>query len=297
MRFIHSNCHPSAALDMGQSSLQCEGTIAQGQLEAQLLCVIGRAGHHGSSPAATSGPVTSLSAPRNSGNHHAHKAITSSVPTPPMTTAGTVPNQCAVKPDSNCPNSFDVPINSEFTALTRPRILSGVDNCTSVPRMMTLIMSDAPTNSSEIIETIRLRESPNTIVKTPKPATDQSMVIPAWRCSGRCANSVAMSTAPIAGALRRRPNPQGPTRSISRAYTGNNATAPPSSTANKSSEIRPRISFFLQMKRNPANSVLRVTSSGCCWVVVNRIWLAATTDIAAAIIELAYTAVGPRNAA
>ena len=46
---------------------------------------------------------------RRSGNHHAHSAITINVPTPPSTTAGTVPNHCAVTPDSNCPNSFERP--------------------------------------------------------------------------------------------------------------------------------------------------------------------------------------------
>ena len=47
------------------------------------------------------GEGTSSSTFRNSGNHHDHSATTKSVPTPPNTTAGTVPNQCAVTPDSN----------------------------------------------------------------------------------------------------------------------------------------------------------------------------------------------------
>ncbi len=38
--------------------------------------------------------------------------------------AGTKPNQAAVNPDSNSPNSFDARMNTEFTALTRPRISS-----------------------------------------------------------------------------------------------------------------------------------------------------------------------------
>ena len=43
------------------------------------------------------------------------------------------------------------------------------------------------------------------------------------------------------------PKPQGPVRKISLAYTGNSATAPPSNTANKSSEIDPKINFCRQM--------------------------------------------------
>ena len=70
-------------------------------------------------------------------------------------------------------------MNSELTALTRPRMASGVDNCTSVPRMITLTMSDAPSSSSAISDKDRLRESPNTMVNTPNPATHHSMVVPA----------------------------------------------------------------------------------------------------------------------
>jgi len=48
------------------------------------------------------------------------------VPTPPRTTAGTAPNHCAVRPDSNWPTSLDAPMKTMLTALTRPRISSGV---------------------------------------------------------------------------------------------------------------------------------------------------------------------------
>ena len=39
-----------------------------------------------------------------------------------MTTDGTTPSHAAVTPDSNSPSWFDVPMNSELTALTRPRM-------------------------------------------------------------------------------------------------------------------------------------------------------------------------------
>ncbi len=53
------------------------------------------------------------------------------VPSPPISTAGTVPNRPAIIPDSNSPSWFDVPMNSELIAPARPRMSSGVCNCTS----------------------------------------------------------------------------------------------------------------------------------------------------------------------
>ena len=160
-----------------------------------------------------------LSSParRNSGNPHAQRAITTSVPTPPSRTAGTVPNHCAVSPDSNCPSSLDAPIKTISTAVTRPRISSGVRNCTRVARMITLIMSAAPRKISESSESTRLVEMPKRIVKTPKPATAHSSVGPARPRSGRCASATAITAAPTPGAVRNSPRPHGPVCRISRA--------------------------------------------------------------------------------
>ncbi len=60
------------------------------------------------------------------GNIHIQSATTTSVPHPPITTAGTVPNSPALIPARNSPSSFDAPTKSEFNEPTRPRILSGV---------------------------------------------------------------------------------------------------------------------------------------------------------------------------
>ena len=68
----------------------------------------------------------------------------SKVMLPPNITDGTVPKSLAAVPDSNAPISFDEPINIEFTADTRPRILSGVNNCIMVLRIITLMLSKAP---------------------------------------------------------------------------------------------------------------------------------------------------------
>jgi hypothetical protein len=53
----------------------------------------------------------------SSGNTRIPIRAISTVPMPPMSTAGTAPNQAAVTPDSNSPSVFDVPMNSELTAV------------------------------------------------------------------------------------------------------------------------------------------------------------------------------------
>ena len=61
--------------------------------------------------------------------------VYASVASPPMTTERTRPNQTAVTPDSNSPSSFDAPMNTALTALTRPRMPSGVSSWMSMCRM------------------------------------------------------------------------------------------------------------------------------------------------------------------
>ena len=92
---------------------------------------------------------------------------TSNVAQPPTITAGTVPNQAAVTPDSNSPSSLEAPMNTAFTALTRPRISSGVSSCTSRWRTYTLTMSPAPITSSAASDSQKLPEAPNTMVASP----------------------------------------------------------------------------------------------------------------------------------
>src|SRR2546426_11038097 len=93
------------------------------------------------------------------------------VPRPPMRTAGTAPRSAAVRPDSNSPSWFDVPVNSECTALTRPRIASGVRICTSETRMTTLTTSEAPRTASASSERARWVDTPKTTVARPKTET------------------------------------------------------------------------------------------------------------------------------
>ena len=68
---------------------------------------------------------------------------------------------------------------------------------------------------------------------------------------------IPASIAPTAGALRSTPSPTGPTSSMSRAKTGSSATAPPNSTATRSSEIAPSSTGVRRTKRRPASSEAR----------------------------------------
>ena len=85
-----------------------------------------------------------------------------SVPMPPITTAGTVPNHAAVTPDSNSPSWFDAPMNIELTADTRPRIASGVRSCTSdMPHDDADHVGDAPRTTSAASDSANERDTPN----------------------------------------------------------------------------------------------------------------------------------------
>src|SRR6266436_7181901 len=97
---------------------------------------------------------------------------------PPATTEITGPNNAAVNPDSKAPNSFEVPMKILFTDETRPRISSGVTNCTMEPRMITLTLSNAPTKSNNPSDNQNTLDKPNRIVAVPNPITHQSNVLP-----------------------------------------------------------------------------------------------------------------------
>src|SRR5665213_736719 len=101
---------------------------------------------------------------RSPGSFQAQSPAISMVAAPPRTTEPTGPSQAAVTPDSNSPSWFEVPMNRVLTALTRPRIASGVAVCTSVLRVTTLIMSQAPTPISAAKDSGTEDDRPNTIV-------------------------------------------------------------------------------------------------------------------------------------
>ena len=113
--------------------------------------------------------------------------VTITEPIPPKITARTVPNQCAVRPLSNSPNSFDAPRKSQLIADTRPRIAGGVPSCRIVCRMITDTLSLAPMISRANNDRGSDLDAPKTMVATPKMATAISIRRPAWCRIGRLA--------------------------------------------------------------------------------------------------------------
>ena len=87
---------------------------------------------------------------------------TTTVAAPPMMTDGTVPNHCAVTPDSTAPHWFEHEMKSAFTAATRPRSASGVRICTSEMRSTTLTASNTPVKKS-------IRNDSHAALASPKP--------------------------------------------------------------------------------------------------------------------------------
>ena len=90
------------------------------------------------------------------------------------------------------------------TAITRPRMSSGVASGTIVARMKTLTAS-APASTRRATKA-RAYEwvTPSTTVATPNTATATSSVRPTWRRTGRTARTAVTMTGPDPG---RRPQP------------------------------------------------------------------------------------------
>jgi len=97
---------------------------------------------------------------------------------------------------------------------------------------------------TQFLEIAMVRDRPNPIVAAPKIATAPSILTPTSCLSGRKEKKIATRVAPSAGAARRWPRPVAPTWRMSRAKTGSIAVAPPSRTANRSSEIAPSTNLF-----------------------------------------------------
>ena len=68
--------------------------------------------------------------------------------------------------------------------------------------------------------------------------------------------------APTATALRSTPSPNGPVCRIDFAKSGRRATAPPKSTANRSSVIAPRMIGVARMKRMPPSRLCQLGGAG-----------------------------------
>ena len=87
-------------------------------------------------------------------------------------------------PARKSPIWFDMLTNSELTALTRPRMSSGVSICTSVIRITTLTESAAPRTASASIDSQNELDRPNTMVAMPNTATAVNSMRP-MRCRER----------------------------------------------------------------------------------------------------------------
>ena len=108
------------------------------------------------------------------------------------------------------------------------------------------------------------------MVATPNTATAANIFQPVPRSMGRVAKVSAIIAAPTAGALRNRPRPIGPTCRMSRANTGSSAVAPPSSTANRSSEIAPKTTGRARKKRTPSATRANLPASAPTGFVTRR---------------------------
>src|SRR5262249_10904075 len=102
-------------------------------------------------------------------------------PKPPISTDAVAPNQNASNPALNSPNVLDVPVNIEFTAMTRPSMSFGVRVWTRECRMITLIESLAPMATKANMESTSQLDNPNTAIAAPNDMTVAIMIFPALR--------------------------------------------------------------------------------------------------------------------
>ena len=75
-----------------------------------------------------------------------------------------VPSHAAIRPARKSPSWFDAMTNSEFTALTRPRMSSVVSSWIRVMRITTLIMSAEPSTASSAIDSRNQCDSAKTMM-------------------------------------------------------------------------------------------------------------------------------------
>jgi len=182
-------------------------------------------------------------------------------PIPPIHDRPHRPSHSATTPARNSPSWFEVPMNTELTEATRPRISSGVRIATNDDRMTTLITSGhAEDDQRAEREREGVREA-NAIVANPRRSPRQNMISPALRRMRNRPRNTDVASAPIAGAERNRPNPQGPHHQdvarVDRQERGRSTEE----HRNRSSVIAPSTTGWRRMKSNPANSDLRVGGS------------------------------------
>ena len=120
--------------------------------------------------------------------------------------------------------------------------------------MNTLTASAPDSTSSATNATTKLVVTPSAIVPMPNSATEINRVLPIRRLTGFTVRYSATTPAPMPVAARSQPSPTAPTPRRSSAMAGSNATAPPKSTANRSSEIAPSRMGWLRTNRRPSTA-------------------------------------------
>ena len=199
---------------------------------------------------------------REGGKKRGQTSASRIVSAPPATTAGTAPTSAAAAPDSNAPSSFEAPMNTPSTALTRPRSSFGVASATVVARMFIEIMSTNPLTASasaESQEPAREAEDDHAHAERADDEQQRAAGVAAERLAGEPMPAIS---APTATALRSTPSPNGPVCRIDCAKSGSSATAPPKSTAKRSSVIAPRMTGVARMKRIPPRRLSSPGGSG-----------------------------------
>ena len=109
----------------------------------------------------------------------------------------------AARPDSNAPNSFEVVVKTDWMAVTRPRIASGVLSWTKPLRITPPTTSNPPSITSISKDSQSWVEIAKPIVAMPNPMTETKASGPTRRRGGRRESSAATSAAPTPGALRK----------------------------------------------------------------------------------------------
>ena len=120
-----------------------------------------------------------------------------------------------------------------------------------------LIMSTNPLTASAASESGSERESPKTTMLAPKAATTTSSVRPAWPRSGRRASMTPGHERADGRGAAQDAEPDRPgVQDRAREHAAASATAPPKSTAKRSSVIAPSSTCVRRMKRMPGEHAL-----------------------------------------
>ena len=162
------------------------------------------------------------------------------------------PSSAAATPDSNAPSSFEARMNTDSSALTRPRSSGGVRSGASVPRISTLTMSAPASTASATSDSGKWSRGRTRSSRRRTVPTAPNRMRPTRRRSGQRGQRDADQDRADARRRAQQAVAAAPTCSTSVANTGRSAVAPPNSTAARSSEMAPSSAGVARTKRMPA---------------------------------------------